>query len=563
MKIPRQFIDDLLVRIDIVDLINSHHPLKKMGANYKACCPFHNEKTPSFSVNRERQIFHCFGCGKSGNAIDFLIEKNNLTFPEAIEDLATFVGLEIPYEVDNQIINTQKTDYSSLYLLMEKMVVLYQQCLLATQKAVNYLHQRGIDAACLQRFSIGYAPNEWHFLEKNHCDTQQLITLGMLSNKEHKFYDRFRDRIMFPIRDKRGRVIAFGGRVLDNSQPKYLNSPETVLFSKGKTVYGLYELLKIDSKPKYIVVVEGYMDVVMLSQYGIYNVVAVLGTALSKAHCDLLFRFTSEIIFCFDGDKAGQEAAWKAVDAAFSAMKDGRQIRFLQLPASHDPDTFVRQQGTEIFQQQLKNADSLSHYFFKQLTSNLNLEELEARSILATKAKPYLDKLSDGFFKSMMLEKLTELTTLKFLNQETTIKVEKKTPLKLSLSRKVIAFLVHSPHLIEVFLKNQIDLATLKFKGYESFKNIIEHIILLKPKNQGMLLAHFRGHSEEKIVNALSQIELLPQEADINAEFEVLLQKWKEERQREQWNKLLEIEKNRGLTPQEKEILRQLSALKF
>ena len=325
-RIPREFIDDLLVRVDIVDLIDSHVPLKKAGSNYNARCPFHTEKTPSFSVNRKKQFYHCFGCGAGGNAISFLMEYSHLEFVEAIEDLAAFIGVDVPREaVDYQ---QKKADYSSIYSILEQVAVFYVEQLRSHSQSavvVEYLKNRGLSGEVAKDFSLGYAPDEWGLLSSK-FDEQLLLDAGMLSrNEKGRTYDRFRGRLMFPIRDKRKRIIGFGARVLDDSLPKYLNSPETSVFSKGKELYGLSELLEKNSKPKRILVVEGYMDVLALAQFGVSYSVAALGTATTKTHLDLLFRFTSEIVFCFDVDVAGQKAALKAVQEVFPCLKDLKQ----------------------------------------------------------------------------------------------------------------------------------------------------------------------------------------------------------------------------------------------
>ncbi|MFZ2170476.1 MAG: DNA primase, partial [Methylococcaceae bacterium] len=343
-RIPSEFIDELLVRVDIVDLIDSHIPLKKTGANYVARCPFHAEKTPSFSVNRNKQFFHCFGCGASGNAISFLMDFSHLDFVEAVEDLAAFVGIDVPRQSAGYQVGAKKDDLNSLYVVMEQVAAFYVKQLRTSdegKKAVEYLKNRGVSGDCASDFMLGYAPDEWKALT-GRFNQKLLIEAGLLVNSENgSIYDRFRGRIMFPIRDKRARIIGFGGRVLDDSLPKYLNSPETPLFHKGKEVYGLYELLEKNSKPQRILIVEGYMDVIALAQFGIHYAVATLGTAASQAHLDLLFRFSSELVFCFDGDQAGRNAAWRAIASVFPSLKGGRSCRIMLLPQNHDPDSLV------------------------------------------------------------------------------------------------------------------------------------------------------------------------------------------------------------------------------
>ena len=401
-RIPRQFIDDLLLRVDIVDLVDSRVPLKKSGSNFVARCPFHNEKTPSFSVNRNRQTYHCFGCGVGGNAISFLMDYAHLGFVEAVEDLAAFIGVDVPRElaVGNPSVIPVTSDVAPIYKILEAVAGFYEEQLRgdAGQKAVMYLKNRGVNGAMAKTYGLGYAPAHWNAL-LGRFDRQGLLDAGLVVLKEDgKVYDRFRDRLMFPIRDRRHRVIGFGGRVLDDSLPKYLNSPETAVFLKGKEVYGLSELLDCNAKPERIVVVEGYMDVIALAQYGVRNVVAALGTATSKAHMEMLFRFTPELVFCFDGDRAGQQAAWKAVEAALPCLRDGRQIKIMLLPQGHDPDSLVREEGCDGFMLRMQQSQSLSDYFFEYIGKDVELEVAEGRAKLLALAKPHLEKIPAGFF---------------------------------------------------------------------------------------------------------------------------------------------------------------------
>ncbi len=412
-RIPRTFIDDLLARVDLVDLIDTHVPLKKTGANYVARCPFHTEKTPSFSVNRNKQFYHCFGCGVSGNAISFLMDFNHLDFVEAVEDLATFAGLEVPREAFEKPDSGNKGDLPLLYRTMEQVAAFYTEQLNTHpegKKALGYLQNRGVSGEVIADYVLGYAPLAWKKLQER-FDSQRLQTCGLLGrNEEGDLYGRFRGRVMFPIRDKRGRVIGFGGRILDDSLPKYLNSPETPLFQKGREVYGLYELLRKNSKPQRILVVEGYMDVIALAQFGIHYAVATLGTATSQAHLELLFRFTGEVVLCFDGDKAGREAAWRAMEPIFPCLRDGRQVRIMLLPQNEDPDSLIRKEGETGFANRLQAAETLSDYFFTRLSSELNLSRLEDRAQLVNRTKPYLDKLPQSIFREMMFARLRELT---------------------------------------------------------------------------------------------------------------------------------------------------------
>jgi DNA primase len=515
-RISREFIDDLLVRVDIVDLIDSHVPLKKTGNNYVARCPFHTEKTPSFSVNRNKQFFHCFGCGASGNAISFLMDFSHLDFIEAVEDLANFAGIDVQRESLDINSAYKKDDLSNLYLLMDRVAAFYVEQLRLTPKAIEYLKARSVKGEIARDFILGYAPDKWNALTEK-FDQQLLIDAGLLVIKDDgRAYDRFRDRIMFPIRDKRARIIGFGGRVIDDSLPKYLNSPETSLFHKGKEVYGLYELLEKNSKPQRILIVEGYLDVIALAQYGINYAVAALGTAASQAHLDLLFRFSSELVFCFDGDRAGREAAWRAMESTFSCLKDGRQMRIMILPNNHDPDSLVREEGLSVFTARMQSAQPLSDYFFEHVTEELNLSEMEGRAQLIGKAKPYLEKLPEGVFREMMFDRLKELSgqsSLESLENLVIGDFAKQKPLqfepsRLSSARVAIALLLQRPSLAEIVIQKDIDWNGLEFRGIQLFKNILEVIGDKKSINTAVLIEHYRDTNEEKSVKALALLDV-------------------------------------------------------
>ena len=515
-RISREFIDDLLVRVDIVDLIDSHVPLKKTGNNYVARCPFHTEKTPSFSVNRNKQFFHCFGCGASGNAISFLMDFSHLDFIEAVEDLANFAGIDVQRESLDINSAYKKDDLSNLYLLMDRVAAFYVEQLRLTPKAIDYLKVRSVKGEIARDFILGYAPDKWNALTEK-FDQQLLIDAGLLVIKDDgRAYDRFRDRIMFPIRDKRARIIGFGGRVIDDSLPKYLNSPETSLFHKGKEVYGLYELLEKNSKPQRILIVEGYLDVIALAEYGINYAVAALGTAASQAHLDLLFRFSSELVFCFDGDRAGREAAWRAMESTFSCLKDGRQMRIMILPKNHDPDSLVREEGLSGFTARMQSAQPLSDYFFEHVTEELNLSEMEGRAQLIGKAKPYLEKLPEGVFREMMFDRLKELSgqnSLESLENLVIGDFAKQKPLqfepsRLSSARVAIALLLQRPSLAEIVIQKDIDWNGLEFRGIQLFKNILEVIGDKKSINTAVLIEHYRDTNEEKSVKALALLDV-------------------------------------------------------
>ncbi len=573
-RIPREFIDDLLTRIDIVDLIDSYVPLKKAGINYTARCPFHTEKSPSFSVNRNKQFYHCFGCGVSGNAISFLMDFNHLDFVEAVEDLASFAGVDVPRTSFNTQPAQNKDNLSNLYLLMEQVAAFYVQQLRSSKDgkaAVDYLKNRGVTGEIANQFMLGYAPNAWNTLTE-HFTANSLIDAGLLVMRDNNSaYDRFRNRIMFPIRDKRGRVIGFGGRVLDDSLPKYLNSPETTLFHKGQEVYGLYELLQANPKPQRILIVEGYMDVIALAQAGINYAVATLGTATSQSHLDLLFRFSSELIFCFDGDKAGQEAAWRAMEVAFASMKDGRQIRIMLLPQNHDPDSLVREEGLIEFTGRLNNAQPLSGYFFEQLSANLNLSEMESRAQLVAKAKPYLEKLPESAFKEMMLAHLQNLSGLATLDvpEKAATTGAKASPLpvkrqrntgRLSSVRTAIALLLQNPRLIDLVEQKAVDWNGLEFSGAELFKDILKTIADYRPSSATALMERYRGSPQEATIKKLIILDLMLPEDKVEDTFNDTLARLLSHARSTTLEKLLN--KGVALLPHEKETLRKLLAQK-
>jgi DNA primase len=413
--IPQGFIDDLLSRIDIVDVIDSRVQLKKTGRNYSALCPFHKEKSPSFSVNQDKQFYYCFGCGAGGNAVGFLMDYERLEFIEAVEELARVANIEVPREA---IMSKENAQHPHLYTLLESAAQFYRKSLSQHANAVDYLKKRGLTGEIAKQFGIGYAPNGWDNLlkafGKNESDITNLEKSGMLVEKEgtKNYYDRFRDRIMFPIRDSRGRVIAFGGRVLGDEKPKYLNSPETPIFHKGKELYGFYEAKQANRHLARVLIVEGYMDVVALAQHGINYAVATLGTATSSAHIEKLFRSVNKIVFCFDGDDAGRTAAWRAMESTLPVIKDGFEAAFLFLPEGEDPDTLVRKEGADLFTKRIIEAPSLSEFFFAHLMQDINMQTLDGRARLSQSALPLVRKIPTGALQQLMLNKLGELTGL-------------------------------------------------------------------------------------------------------------------------------------------------------
>lgn len=421
--IPQNFIDDLLDRIDITELIDGRVKLKKTGKNYSACCPFHDEKTPSFTVSPEKQFYHCFGCGASGNAVGFLMEYDRIGFVEAVEQLAHRAGMQVPKQARDPHQEQRERTRNNIYTLLEKVGSFYQQQLRqhkTREQAVNYLKGRGLDGHIARDFGIGYAPPGWDNLLQELGEKpeqrQLLIDSGMLVDRKgengdkDKLYDRFRYRIQFPIRDIRGRIIGFGGRVLGDDKPKYLNSPETPVFSKGRELYGLYEARQFYRQLPRLLVVEGYMDVVSLAQYGIRYSVATLGTACGEEHLNRAFRHTSEVVFCFDGDNAGRAAASRALENSLPAMSDGRQVKFLFLPDGEDPDTLVRQVGTEKFENMVELSVPLEDFLFDACANGIDAQSLEGRARISKLAAPMIDKLPSGIFKELMFDKLAQRT---------------------------------------------------------------------------------------------------------------------------------------------------------
>lgn len=417
-RIPQEFIDQLLERVDIVDVIDSRVSLRKSGRNFMACCPFHDEKTPSFSVQPEKQFYHCFGCGVGGNAIGFLMEYERLEFPVAVEQLAAKCGLEVPRETATEHAQTAKKH--NLYDTLTQADRFYRRQLREHKQAAvaqAYLKERGLSGAIAAQFGVGYAPPGWeNLLSQVRADNDKvelLLQSGMLvSRDENRLYDRFRDRIMFPIRDSRGRTIAFGGRVLGDEKPKYLNSPESPVFHKSRELYGLFEARQANKHLSKVLVVEGYMDVIALAQQGITCAVATLGTATSAVHLQLLFRHCPEIVFCFDGDAAGLSAARRALDTVLPLMEDGRQVRFLLLPAGEDPDTLVRSEGAAQFEQRLVTATPLSEYIFDAVAENVDTNTADGKARLSQLALEFVQRLPDGAFRALMLAELGQRTGL-------------------------------------------------------------------------------------------------------------------------------------------------------
>jgi len=440
-RIPQTFIDELIARADIVELIGARVPLKKAGREYKACCPFHDEKTPSFWVSPDKQFYHCFGCGAHVTALGFLMEYDRLPFPEAIEDLAGRLGLTVPHEAGAAPESVDAT--APLYELLTKVADFYHATLLRDERAQAYAAKRGLTAETIERFRIGYARESWNDVLNRFGGGEraqsQLMATGLIIERERagsgtagadRYYDRFRDRLMFPIRDTRGRVIAFGGRILDAGEPKYLNSPETALFHKGKELYGLYETRLARKALKRLLVVEGYMDTVRLHQAGLTYAVATLGTATTAEHLRRAFRLVSEIVFCFDGDRAGRAAAWRALQQVLPEAREGREIRFLFLPEGEDPDSLVGREGSERFEARLDSALPLSEYLVTQLLEQTDVSHADGKAHFVALARPLLEKITPGVYRELVIERVAAAINLPAGRLEQWMRAPDKAPTK-------------------------------------------------------------------------------------------------------------------------------------
>ncbi len=525
--IPREFIHDLLTRVDIVELIDHYVPLKKRGHSFLACCPFHNEKTPSFNVNANKQFYHCFGCGSNGNAISFMMQYLSLGFPEAINNLAGRVGLTVPRE------NQQGLEYEkklSLYQVLDQVNVFYQKNLkLSVKDAIPYLRQRGLDGITAKRFQLGFATDEWHVLEKILKNNKaELIESGMLIQKDDgKTYDRYRHRIMFPIHDRQGRIIGFGGRAIrPDEKPKYLNSPETTIFQKNRELYGLYQVLKQTNKPNSIIVVEGYLDVIALAQFDINNAVATLGTATSNWHIHLLSKHCNQLIFCFDGDAAGKKAAWRALENCLEHLESGLDVRFVFLPDNHDPDSFIRTVGKDTLLSYFDKAIPLHTYLLDNLTNNLDLQNLANKSQLITKAKTYLNQMPEGSYKALLIEELSRLThienhrlsqmfskDLKAAAPTPAINLSKRTPIRLA-----IALIVQHPEIYKE-CGDEIAIDDLDGKGQDILSALLQIIIKNPETNTALLIELCREAPFFDILGKLASLPLQIPRAGLAKEF--------------------------------------------
>ncbi|KTD53438.1 DNA primase [Legionella santicrucis] len=525
--IPQPFIDDLLQRTDLVELIDSYVPLKKRGNSHVACCPFHNEKSPSFNVVAKKQFYHCFGCGASGNAISFVMNYCNQGFVDAIETLATRIGLTIPREKQTERDNTSR----DLYKLLAAVSLYYRKKLKHEgQYAINYLRDRGLSGEIAKLYQLGFATEGWHHLEKAFPRNQrELIATGMLiKNEEGKIYDRYRNRIMFPIHDRHGRIIGFGGRVLDSEQkPKYLNSPETVIFQKSRELYGLHQILSQQKSIDYIIIVEGYMDVIALAQHEIINVVATLGTATSTYHIQLLSKHTQSLIFCFDGDNAGKQAAWRGLESSLPHLNLGLDVSFMFLPDDHDPDSLVRKEGKENFLNRIKQATPLNRFFFDSLAKDLNLFRPAGKTQLINLAKPFLQKMSEGSYKQILIEDLARLTHIEPHRLNQLITDHSKNPsqepmMTMTIARTpmriAIALLLQHPEIYTQSM-SQMNLELFDAQEHGILLQVLNQLASNPKANTATLIEAWRNHPYFDFINKLAAWDHQVPELELVKEF--------------------------------------------
>ncbi len=580
--IPPEFIEELLARTDIVEVIEARVQLKKSGQNYSGLCPFHQEKSPSFSVSQDKQFYYCFGCQASGSALKFLMEYDRLDFISAVEYLAGRLGMEVPRDRRGDD-GGASAKRKSLYDILEQSSVFFREQLRShssKDRAVQYLKGRGVTGEIARDYAIGYAPPGWDNLMKklavSNADRQLLIDAGMLTDnpEESKTYDRFRDRVMFPIRDLRGRTIAFGGRVLDDeAKPKYLNSPESPVFHKSKELYGLYEARRRVRSLKKMVVVEGYMDVVALAQYGIGYAVATLGTATSTDHLERLFRIVPTVVFCFDGDEAGRNAAWKALRAAIPAMTDGCSARFLFLPDGEDPDTFVRQNGKEAFEAAIDESLGFSEFFFQSLEADLDMQVAEGRAALSKAAVPFIAELPEGVLKQLVIDELSHRTGLATerlvdaagLDQQAparpvgTERVQQQRRLKLSrLGEHALTLLLRQPDVAN--LLDTDDLA--KLEGETAWQILVEVIRWVQQSEEVstiLLLSHYQDGPYFQFLKQLAENDPMLTQDQIAEEFLGTLRKMVSEEDTQKKQMVIDdlvAKKPSDLTEEERQLLR-------
>lgn len=580
-KIPQHFIDDLIARSDIVEVVGRRVQLKKAGREYKANCPFHDEKTPSFTVSQTKGFYHCFGCGAHGTAIGFLMEHDHMSFVDAVETLAQMLGIEVPREEGDR--PAQRND--ELYELMRRAQLYYEGQLKDSPAAVEYLKARGVDGTTAKRFGVGYAPEGWsNALDRFGTSKEaieRLLGVGLIIQKDNgRNYDRFRERIMFPIRDARGRNIGFGGRVLGNDEPKYLNSPETVLFHKGRELYGLYEARQALRSIDRLVVVEGYMDVIGLARHGIDYAVATLGTATTADHLNRLFRLTDNVFFAFDGDRAGRQAAWRALENALPEMRKGRQIHFVFLPEKQDPDSFVQDHGASRFEALLDDGMPLSEFLISELASETDLGSVDGQARLAEQAAPLIARVPNGIYRELLIKGLGERVGLSGAKLESLLlnrggrqagrpggrrrlrasggPAVKGRP---SLVRRAIVLILHSPTAADKADADSI--VELEKPGAGLLRELIETVQSEPTISTAGLLERFRHHDEGRHLGRLAATEMpADDDFDVESEFLDCMARLAAGVRRERFNFLIEKQGVTGLSEDEKAELGQLGTIR-
>ena len=575
--IPQDFIDDLIARADIVEVVGRRTQLKKAGREFKACCPFHDEKTPSFTVSPGKGFYHCFGCGAHGTVVGFLMEFDHMSFVDAIESLASSMGVEVPRSETSQ--PTRR--YDELFSLMETVARHWQSCLKETQTAVEYLKNRGIDGPTAKRFGIGFAPDGWsNVLDKfgkSEEAIEKLLATGLIIRKDNgKHYDRFRDRVMFPIRDARGRTIGFGGRTMGDGEPKYLNSPETVLFHKGRELYGLYEARQALRHIERLVVVEGYMDTVAMARHGIDFAVATLGTATTDEHLNRLFRLTDNAYFAFDGDRAGKKAAWRALENALPHIREGRQVRFVFLPDGHDPDSFVNENGADAFVKLMDAGMPLSEFLIHELSTQVDMDSIDGRAKLAEMARPLVSKIPTGIYRELLTEGLAAAVGLTGQKLEMMMTADQKRNNSSSMTganrvrvrqqlsasggpsvvRRAITLILNHP---EAGAKLDIEkLAGVQRAGVDLLSALIETAQSEPTITTAGLLERWRHDEKGGHLGKLAAVDVpVDEEFDAAAELDECLQQLALAGRKERIEFLIEKQRVTGLSDDEKSELRQ------
>ena len=567
-RLPDAFIDDLLARTDIVEVVGTRVPLKRQGKEYSARCPFHDERSASFYVSPTKQFYHCFGCGAHGTAISFLMNYDRLDFLDAVDELAKRVGVEVPRDTRAQ---PQNDDSRDLFAALEAAARFFRKQLQASDKARAYFASRGVDAGTMEHFQLGYAPDGYSALKDALGTDERRMKLleraGLFSkNDRGHVYDKFRDRVMFPIFDRRGRVIAFGGRVMAKDDgPKYLNSPETALFHKGRELYGLWQVRQANQRIERLIVVEGYMDVVSLFQFGVTQAVATLGTATTPDHAELLFRNAPDVYFCFDGDNAGRKAGWRALESVLPRMKDGRQAFFLFLPDGEDPDTIVRKEGKDAFDARLKDAVPLSQFFFDELSREINLSTLDGRARLAEHARPMLAHIPDGAFGDLMKQELARLTGIGATASATAMpsaapvmpRRNAAPAQKRSLVRSAIVILLQQPALAQK-IAPPFHFAELRQPGVPLLLELIELVHARPDLSTGALLEHFAEREELAALQKLAVQQIPGDEASWTTELLDAVVQLERQTVQQRIDELLAKQRGSGLDETDKYELRAL-----